>query len=105
MRTREKIHSGTERNWLPSKSSHKHRRKGNAYELAYGFTAQKCRFAYERAYEPGQKRLRQCLHYYIGTIGNTLVGTLKGLQGKLQRLRRHKGFLHFLFVCKGERVC
>ena len=61
---------------LCKNSPHKYPKKHSAYEGAYGITAQKCRSAYEGAYEHMPKCLRQCLHYYIGTISNTIVGTL-----------------------------
>ena len=60
-------------------SYHKYRKKQSAYGSAYGITAQKCRSAYERAYEPMQKCLRQCLHNYIVTIRNTIVVTINTL--------------------------
>lgn len=96
-------HDMAEHYLVVSKPCHKHPPKDSAYERAYGILAQKCRSAYERAYEPRPKCLRTCLHYYIGTIGITIVGTLNKLYKELERLCRPLWIVHFVFVCKGRR--
>jgi hypothetical protein len=75
----------------------------SAYGGAYGITAQKCRSAYEGAYEHMPKCLRRCLHYYIGTISNTIVGTLNRIYIELERLCRTLGIFHSFFICKEGR--
>ncbi len=84
------------------KPCQKHLQQHSAYGSAYGITAQKCRSAYERAYEPRLKRLRQRLHYYIVTIGITIVGTLNKLYKKLERLCRPLRIFHLVFICRGR---
>ena len=73
--------------------------KKSAYDSAYWITAQKCRSAYEGVYKPIPKCLRQCLHYYIVTIGITVVGTLNKLYILLKRLcRTLRIFILILFI-------
>ncbi len=92
-----------EHNSVLCKSCHKHPKKQSAYDSAYGITAQKCRSAYDSAYDPPLKCLRQCLHYYIVTISNTIVGTLNKLYKKLERLCRPFRIFHLVFICKEGR--
>ena len=81
------------------KSCQKHRQKQSAYGSAYCITAQKCRSAYGGAYKPMPKCLRRCLHYYIVTIGITVVGTIIKLYILLKRLcRDFRIFILILFV-------
>jgi hypothetical protein len=76
-------------------SCHKHRTQSSAYDSAYGILSQKCRSAYGSAYEHITKCLRQCLHYYIVTIGNTIVVTLKRTYIEQERLCRTFKIFHF----------